>query len=101
MLASTIKAIIAELAVVTRSMFTVILVLCCCCCYTSNNSIVVAAETNTSVMGNIDNQKVPMRIHQATTTDNQANIAKDDYALTITNVSINSAGNADETILNI
>ena len=52
-------------------------------------------------MENNDNQKVPMRIHQATATDNQANNAKDDYASTITNVSINSAGNADETILHI
>ena len=52
-------------------------------------------------MENKDNQKVPMRIHQATTTDNQANKGKDDYASTITNVSINSAGNIDETILHI
>jgi len=36
----------------------------------------VAAETNTSVMENNDTQKVPMRIHQATTTDIQANNVK-------------------------
>jgi len=50
----------------------------------------VAAETNTSVMENNDTQKVPMRIHQATTTDIQANNVKDNYALTITEVSISS-----------
>jgi len=43
----------------------------------------VAAETNTAVMENNDTQKVPMRIHQATTTDIQANNVKDNYALTI------------------
>jgi hypothetical protein len=43
----------------------------------------VAAETNTSVMENNDTQKVPMRIHQATTTDIQVNNVKDNYALTI------------------
>ena len=42
--------------------------------------MVVVAETNTSVMENNDTQKVPMRIHQATTTGNQANDAEDVYA---------------------
>jgi tRNA U55 pseudouridine synthase TruB len=50
--------------------------------------MVVVAETNTSVMENNDTQKVPMRIHQATTTDDQANHVKDNYVLTITKVSI-------------
>ncbi len=68
-------------------------------CYTSNNLYGVAAETNTSVMENNDTQRVPMRMHQATTTDNQANNIKDDYALTITEVSINSTANTYETIM--
>ena len=63
--------------------------------------MVVVAETNTSVMENNDTQKVPMRIHQATTTDNQANNARYDYALAITEVSISSATNTDEAILHV
>ena len=63
--------------------------------------MVVVAETNTSVMENSDTQKVPMRIHQATTTDDQANHVKDNYVLTITKVSISSAANIDEAILRI
>ena len=59
----------------------------------------MAAETNTSVMENNDTQKVPMRMYQATTTDNQANNIKDGYALTITEVSIISTANTYETIL--
>ena len=42
-----------------------------------------------------------MRIHQATTTDNQANNARYDYALAITEVSISSATNTDEAILHV
>lgn len=63
--------------------------------------MVVVAETNTSVMENNDTQKVPMRMHQAITTDNQANNVKDDYALTITEVLISCAANTYETILHI
>ena len=63
--------------------------------------MMVVAETNTSVMENYDTQKVPMRIHQATTTDDQANHVKDNYVLTIVKVSISSAADIDEAILQI
>jgi len=63
--------------------------------------MVVVAETNTSVMENNDTQKVPMRIHQATTADDQANHVKENYVLIITKVSISSAANIDEAILRI
>ena len=63
--------------------------------------MVVVAETNTLVMENYDTQKVPMRIHQATTTDDQANHVKDNYVLTIVKVSISSAADIDEAILHI
>ena len=61
--------------------------------------MVVVAET--SVMENNDTQKVPMRIHQATTTDDQANHVKENYVFIITKVSISSAANIDEAILRI
>ena len=104
-IASTIKATTAEVTAVTPSIFKVILEIrcccCCCCCYTSNNFYGGVAETNTSVMENNYTQKVPMRIHQATTTDDQANHVKDKYVLIITKVSISSAANIDEAILRI
>ena len=78
-------------------MFTVILVLRCA---TGNNTYGVVAETNTSVMENNDTQKVSMSA-QATTTDNQANNIKDDYASTITEVLISGTANTYETILHI
>ena len=102
-IASTIEATAAEVAAVT-----VMLVLHYCC-YTSNNFYGGGGRNhNTSVMENNDTQKVPVRIHwfyvvehQATTTNNHANNAKDGYALTITEISISSAADTDETILHI
>ena len=82
-IASTITATTAEVAAVTPSMFTVILLVLRCCCYTSHNFYGGGGRNQYTVMESNDTQKVPMRIHQATTTGIQANNVKDNYALTI------------------